>query len=538
MTRKEDVSRDLKPSRIIKNSSDLTKIMSTIEDSLNPFSTTLRNEFMFNIGSGKAASPETTKFLLNVSSMGFMAQKKFIQECIEDPKRFEESIPREKLKTFATEGKTYKVGGKDKQLVAVRMERDLFGSILFLALQRKIDMGEVLKYPLTPVPLSLCDIDGSMLSTCKAALLKELEKRVKTVAPNSIDSIIVDGMFFLHLLADLPSTFGLVAKFIFQRICSMKADRIDMVFDKTITPSIKDCERDKRCEEVDRNAMYEITGPTQKRPVNFKKALRNNLFKQSLVKFLVISWEDDTLAEVLKHKEVFVNCEDTCYSFKASDGKMSKTEELHLHSTHEEAGSKMIFHLHSLPASSNVVIRTVDTDVLIILLGNMEKLDDVNKNVWLEVGLFTMNTLRYIDVRAIYNKLGCGLCKSLPAFHSFTGCDYTAALNRKGKLRPLRLLEKDVEIHKVFAGMGNSEAVTETQVNENERFTCSLYGRKKLVSVDYVRLDLFFQKYKPKPGKVVISCVKKMDGSSLPPLLVEECYWKRLNAQTTYPVFG
>ena len=137
MTLKEDVSRDLKPSRIIKNSSDLTKIMSTIEDSLIPFSATLRNEFMFNIGSGKAASPETTTFLLNVSSIGFMVQNKFIQECIEVPKRFEESIPREKLKTFATEGKTYKIGGKDNQLVVVRMVRNLFGSILFRALQKK-----------------------------------------------------------------------------------------------------------------------------------------------------------------------------------------------------------------------------------------------------------------------------------------------------------------------------------------------------------------------------------------------------------------
>ena len=135
-------------------------------------------------------------------------------------------------------------------------------------------MGEVLKYPLTPMPLSLCHIDGSMLSTCKAALPKEVEKRVKTVASNSIDSVIADGVFFLHLLADLPSTFGLVAKFIFKRICSMKADRIDMGFDKTITPSIKYCERDKRCEEVDRNAMYDITGPTQKRPVNFKKSAK------------------------------------------------------------------------------------------------------------------------------------------------------------------------------------------------------------------------------------------------------------------------
>ena len=75
--------------------------------------------------------------------MGFMSQNKFIQECIEDPKRFEKRILREKLKTFATGGKTYKIGGKDKQLVAVRTERDFFGSILFIALQRKIDMGEV-----------------------------------------------------------------------------------------------------------------------------------------------------------------------------------------------------------------------------------------------------------------------------------------------------------------------------------------------------------------------------------------------------------
>ena len=82
------------------------------------------------------------------------------------------------------------------------MEPDLFGSIIFLALQRKIDIWEVLKYPQTPVPISCCHIDGSMLSTCKAALPKELEKRVKTVAPNSIESIIVDGMFFLHLLED------------------------------------------------------------------------------------------------------------------------------------------------------------------------------------------------------------------------------------------------------------------------------------------------------------------------------------------------
>ena len=44
----------------------------------------------------------------------------------------------------------------------VKIEHDLFGSILFLALQRKIDTDEMLKFPLIPVHLCLVHIDGSM----------------------------------------------------------------------------------------------------------------------------------------------------------------------------------------------------------------------------------------------------------------------------------------------------------------------------------------------------------------------------------------
>ena len=43
------------------------------------------------------------------------------------------------------------------------MERDLFGSMLFLALQRKIDMGEALKFSLTPF-LFVCPI---LMDQCK-----------------------------------------------------------------------------------------------------------------------------------------------------------------------------------------------------------------------------------------------------------------------------------------------------------------------------------------------------------------------------------
>ena len=99
-------------------------------------------------------------------------------------------------------------------------ERYLFGSILFFALQRKFDMGEVLKYPLTPVPLGLCHVVGRMRKTPKVALMNYRENLCESRDPEFVDVIIVDGMFFLHILPDLPPTFGEVSKLILRRLCA------------------------------------------------------------------------------------------------------------------------------------------------------------------------------------------------------------------------------------------------------------------------------------------------------------------------------
>ena len=51
------------------------------------------------------------------------------------------------------------------------------------------------------------------------------------------------------------------------------------------------------------------------------------------------------------------------------EGSVVKTELDEMFSTHEEADSRMLFHLSSVQSPANVVIRTIDTDVLIIALG-------------------------------------------------------------------------------------------------------------------------------------------------------------------------
>ena len=37
-------------------------------------------------------------------------------------------------------------------------------------------MEQVLTYPLTPIPLGMCPIDGKMSKTTKSTLMRELEK--------------------------------------------------------------------------------------------------------------------------------------------------------------------------------------------------------------------------------------------------------------------------------------------------------------------------------------------------------------------------
>ena len=63
--------------------------------------------------------------------------------------------------------------------------------------------------------------------------------------------------------------------------------------------------------------------------------------------------------------------------------KAVRTEERSLLCTHEETDSRIFFHVSSLENQSNVIIRTADTDCLIIELECRKKLDPSLK-IWLE----------------------------------------------------------------------------------------------------------------------------------------------------------
>ena len=98
---------------------------------------------------------------------------------------------------------------------------------------------------------------------------------------------------------------------------------------------------------------------------------------------------------------------------------------------HEEADSKIIYHACSIADQSNIVIRGSDTDIMIIMLGNMLQLKNTSSHIWMLAG--TGNNERFIDITKMYEQFGELLSKSLVGFHAFTGCDYNTAFFNKGK---------------------------------------------------------------------------------------------------------
>lgn len=140
------------------------------------------------------------------------------------------------------------------------------------------------------------------------------------------------------------------------------------------------------------------------------------------------------MAPIVGNKIIYVNF-NKCYSYRVENNKVIKTVE----DSHEEADSRIIYHICQINVDAEVVIRCSDTDILLILLGIMDHLN-ASLKLWINLGVGKHE--RFISLNEIYEILGNSLSKALPCFHALTGCNYTPAFFRKGKLRHFKLLEQ------------------------------------------------------------------------------------------------
>ncbi len=102
---------------------------------------------------------------------------------------------------------------------------------------------------------------------------------------------------------------------------------------------------------------------------------------------------------------------------------------------HEEADTRLLVHLIDTLKSgcSSCVIRTVDTDVVVILIGNFHQLLTINHSVSIWVAVGAGKAFTYFHINSSCHSLGKDKSLALPVFHSFTGCDTTSGFFGEGK---------------------------------------------------------------------------------------------------------
>ena len=120
---------------------------------------------------------------------------------------------------------------------------------------------------------------------------------------------------------------------------------------------------------------------------------------------------------------------------------------------------------------------------------------------------------RLVNITEICNNLGSAYCEALlHGFYVFTGEGTNCSFKGKGKITPLKKLEKNPEYQSSFVQLGTSWNVTERIYKELEEFTCLMYGYSHIG--DKVR-SLMFKKMVGE-GETLKSS-SKVDLAKLPP---------------------
>ena len=81
-------------------------------------------------------------------------------------------------------------------------------------------------------------------------------------------------------------------------------------------------------------------------------------------------------------------------------------------------------------------------------------------------------------------------CSALLGLHAFTGRDTCSAYKGIGKIKPIKVLQKNAKFNNMLARLGDNWEVTDDMFSDAEEMTCAFYGKPRLKSVNELRFHL------------------------------------------------
>ena len=140
--------------------------------------------------------------------------------------------------------------------------------------------------------------------------------------------------------------------------------------------------------------------------------------------------------------------------------------------------------MHGL-CDTRFVVRTVDTDVLVLMISNSPFMKEINNStrVFTTMGS-NSKQIKVYDVIELASTIGHTFCKGLPFFYAFTGCDTVSSMYNCSKTHFWDELFKQPNIPQllqVFAELSNQPmAITSEHVDILEKFLVKVYYLTKV----------------------------------------------------------
>ena len=372
---------------------DRKKIREELEKGCNPLNT--ESDYPVNVSNGRVSNS-----CVNVQDSLQNDTRMVAQFRAGQPDNFHKPLSKQ-VTTMESMKKSITVG--DRQVYDIEK---IYSRMLVISQKRCINLREVFMYELSPVPFSLFDQYGDMLSGTKSTLTHRLAQYIpNTDTPNIV---IVDGIALIyHVVWPQNGRVQTLCESMVSRVADVNiVDDVYIVFDRCKTGSIKEHERVRRSKgHAAPNHKLTLTKVLPARDI----IMKNTLNKQQLAHLLCMCHVPPSVHKLGDVDNIF---------------------------DHEEADVSMVSYANKFAkeCKKEIQILADDTDVFVLLMHWFHK-HRPNSHV----------TLRKFDGQIIDNNVSSEMlgdpCANLLAMHALTGCDSASCPFGKGKVNAIKILK-------------------------------------------------------------------------------------------------
>ncbi len=341
---------------------DVQSLVNTISEMGSPFA---GDKDLYNIDTKDIADQSVINTINTIETLGQEQYDKFVKDRLVDRTvKIEAPIHKNKLPLFSTPPPKMKSKGEFEK-ATLTSNCNLYSNLYVSSLSRGGDLTTFFQHENQAYPPALTKL-GEMRSTTKSDLVDCLLQGYEHPIKPDFDAAILDGAAIVNMVQPIHGQmFHQYATDTFMPyIKSFQAMRVDVVWDSYLEHSLKEHTRDKRGSGKRRKVE-----PHVKVPINWQEFLQDSRNKTELFLYL-------------GHVIVTYDCNKVLVSTLGEDVGTNKPGVLNIAElqgcTHEEGDTRLILHSRHAQNSGyrNVLLRTVDTDVLVIAVAMACVIDD------------------------------------------------------------------------------------------------------------------------------------------------------------------